>query len=64
MATAKRYKIDVLPSSSPEWAWTAYLLRWDGTGWMTEAGEDGDTRDEAIAELQTQNRQARSLEAT
>lgn len=58
----ERYKIEVRPSTSPEWEWTAYLLRWDGTGWMTEAGEDGDTREEAIAELRASNRQARNLE--
>jgi hypothetical protein len=53
------FKIDVRPSVSSEWPWTAYLLRWDGDEWRTEAAEDGDTRDEAVTELQAQSHDAR-----
>lgn len=59
MDVIEHFRIDVRPSVSPQWAWTAYLLRWDGSEWRTEAAEDGDTRDEAVGELRAQSRDAR-----
>jgi hypothetical protein len=43
------------------WPWTAWLEHWDGTEWRQESAEDGDTREEAVAELKAQNPRARNV---
>jgi hypothetical protein len=58
---ATKYRIDVRSSDNPNWAWTAYLMHWDGTEWRMEDAEDGDTQAEAIQELKASNLQARFI---
>lgn len=43
------------------WPFTAHLEWWDGDEWRYEAAEDGDTAEEAVAELRSLRRRARDL---
>jgi hypothetical protein len=57
---SRNWRITVRRNGSDHnWPWTAWLERWDGTEWRGEDAEDGDTREEAVAELQATNPRAR-----